>query len=183
MIPISVSVTFKLVDSKTGIAIDPDTIAVDGNEQEFAASSGNVTMQIPYGKDFNLTIQKQQYAVFNSTCSSVSLNNSSQALTPEQVVENETECKISWNHSTVKDLDSHLLIYNSAGTKLSEVYYNRKNYNDDNVTVALDRDDTGHDTGETITVTPKKSDGIDYKFVLVLHDYSNRSNHSSYKMS
>lgn len=101
-------------------------------------------------------------------------------MTPMQIVVDEEESKVRWAHNVVKDLDTHLLVHDSNGKKLTEVYYNRKEWHDSNISVTLDRDDTGNYDGETLTITPLYQD---YTYTLVLYDYSNGANTSSMKMS
>lgn len=182
IVPKTKNITFKLVDSKTNNPIDPDSITIDGEETQFSSSSGNVTLDVPTTGRFIIVIMKENYVSFVEELSLDEIESSSQSLTPEQHIDDEEESKVTWKHSAVKDLDTHLLVFDSSGKKLTEIYYNRKEYSDSNVTISLDRDDTGDGQydGETVTISPLYHD---YKFILVLYDFTNGGNVKSSAMS
>lgn len=141
---------------------------------------GFVTVDVPSDRVFRFTLNKDGYVLFDDDFTRNQLIGVSLSITPVQTVVDEIESKVRWMHSVVKDLDMHLLVHSKSGKKLAEVYYNNKTWHDSNVSVRLDRDDTGNFDGETLTITPLY-DGYDY--TLVLYDYSNGTNTSSMKMS
>lgn len=174
------AVTFKVVDSKNSSPVNPDTVLIDGESAVFVSVGGFVTVDVPSDRVFRLTLDKDGYVRFDDDFARNQLNGVSLSMTPVQTVVDEEESKVRWTHSVVKDLDTHLLVHNRSGRKLAEVYYNNKTWHDSNVSVCLDRDDTGNFDGETLTITPLY-DGYDY--TLVLYDYSNGTNAGSMKMS
>lgn len=175
--------TFKLRDSKDeSVVLEPDTLTLNSEKVTYAYSGGFITLTVPKYSEFKLEITKEGYNPLSQTYTYQSLNGVVQTLTKIQTA-TESEGKTTWTHTVVKDLDSHVLIYNADGTKLGKVYYNAKKYTDDNTTVTLDVDDRGQsstDNGETVTINPLCSD---YTYVFVLHDYTNRSTSTSKSIS
>ncbi len=179
----TISCTFKLRDSKDeSTVLEPDTLKLDSNAVEYSYSDGLITLTVPKYSEFKLEITKDGYNPLNQSFTYQSLNGVTQTLTKIQAV-TESEGKTTWTHTVVKDLDSHLLIYDSEGNKLGKVFYSKKSYSDSNTTVTLDVDDRGQsssDNGETVTVNPFCAD---YTYVFVLHDYTNKGTPTSKSIS
>ena len=73
-----------------------------------------------------------------------------------------------------------MLVKDKSGNKVTEVYYSNKDWHNNDLSVTIDIDDQGSNTGETLTITPFNQD---YNYTLVLLDYTNRHNVSSKVMS
>lgn len=163
-------VIFKLIDSKSGSIISPDTIKINDVTKDFVYKNGYITVSVPTTGMFTLSIDKENYNSLIEKFSYATLYNSSQSLTKIQGT-GECEAKVKWNHEAIGDLDSHLQIYN-GDNKLGEVFYSSKTYTNDNTKVVLDLDDTGSNDGETTTINPVYDS---YKYVFVMIDFRNRS--------
>ncbi len=160
-------VRFKVIDSKSGSNVQPDTIKMNGQTISFSYSSGYVTLIAPISGMFSLEISKDGYNTLTESYSYKTLNNQTVSLTKIQV-NLSLEVNITWNHGASvgrTDLDSYTYLYGEDGSQITHVYYSRKTYSDSHTSITLDRDDQGSNTGENTTIDPLY-DGYKYHFYL-----------------
>ncbi|MCD8128702.1 MAG: carboxypeptidase regulatory-like domain-containing protein, partial [Oscillospiraceae bacterium] len=128
--------------------------------------------------NYTLTVSKEGYItnVINAIVLPGIMNeNQDGTLSPNMSAEGDYRVVLTWG-ATPSDLDSHLNAKTTSGGR-EHVYYGARLGSASN----LDIDDTSSYGPETITVTDFEyfANGFTYS----VHDYSNRSNSSSYAMS
>ena len=156
------SVSFKIVNSKTGDTILNPTIYLNDEIVTYTFASNTYTIIVPIKGIFTIKITKEDYTDLENTYSFNTLKNASLSMVPIQTT-GEMNIAVSWDHSQKRDIDSHMCI-NINGSK-KYIYYSSSTYEDINTKVSLDRDDTGQDTGENTTITPVYP-GYSYHFWL-----------------
>ena len=197
------NITGKITDAVSGNNVDNVSIIVrsglnvtSGSTTGTAttsASNGTYTLTGMSAGGYTVQVSKSGYitAFFNANvCGNIS--NQDVAIS-EELSSGMMRIVLSWpSGSTARDLDSHLQIPdNDSSTK--HMYYSYKKYYyatnaktcsscsssqlSDNVT--LDRDTTSAPGTETITISKVRSGTYSYS----VHDYTNRSNASSTKLT
>lgn len=167
------TVSFTTYDSNsTSLHIKPKTVLVDAEKVDYSytESTGVVKLDVKSYGEFTLVVTADDYNDFSSTYTSDSLNGAAVNLVKIQT-DKSSSGTVTWNHSVVNDLDSHMYIYNQTGVLLHEVYYSSTSYQDENTKVVTTKDDTGSGSGETTTVEPYYQP-YSYKFYLYRYSSS-----------
>lgn len=164
LIPSKLGLTFTTYDSNsTSTHVQPTHIYVDGVETAYTynSSTGVVSMEVPYTGTFVLKVTADNYSDFESGYTYKSLKGAAVNLVKIQS-DTQNSSTLTWIHSAVSDLDSHMYTYEGTTLK-SHVYYQKTSYTDDNTTVTTTKDDTGSGSGETTTIDPIYN-GYSYQF-------------------
>lgn len=169
--PLTKTVSFTTYDSNsTTLHVKPTSVLVDAEEvnYSYSESTGVVELDVKSSGEFTLVVTADGYNDFSSTYTGDSLNGAAVNLVKIQA-DKSSSGTVTWNHSVVKDLDSHMYIYDQSGALLHEVCYKSTSYQDDNTKVVTTKDDTGGGSGETTTVEPYYQP---YSYKFYLHRYS-----------
>lgn len=169
-VPSTLGLTFTTYDSNsTSTHVQPTHIYVNNVETTFSynSSTGVVTMDAPYTGNFTLKVTADNYSDFESNYTYKSLKGAAVNLVKIQT-DTQSSSTLTWIHSAVSDLDSHMYTYNGT-TQLSHVYYQKTSWSDDTTTVTTTKDDTGSGSGETTTIEPVNTS---YSYQFWVYRYS-----------
>lgn len=187
----AVSVSGTIKDAATGYGLTNSSYAVrEGWHNTFGEvifsgvfENDSFSIQLPSG-NYTLEVKKDDYITnsINIAVGSSNVTNANVVLSPQNTGDISSaqgfRVVLTWGE-TPADLDSHF--YGPADQGFFHTYFSDKShYESGNLIADLDVDDTTSYGPETTTAHLLKEDGI-YSFLV--HDYTNRNQNSSTKLS
>jgi len=172
------SLSFNVVDSRTGNAVTINDLKKNGVTIPFTQSGKVVTITVPVSGMFTITVTAENYIDFSGNYSYSTLNNSSINMTEEQGSK-DMEINVTWIHSTTetnRDIDTFTYVY-SGSTQVAKVYHGGTTFSNENTSITLDKDDTGSKDGENVTIQPIY-DG--YRYHVYIKDYNGESGSANF---
>ncbi|MBE5777830.1 MAG: hypothetical protein E7331_00700 [Clostridiales bacterium] len=160
-------------------ATDPTIFLADvtvscGSVSTVSDASGRYSLFLPSG-EHTITFVKENFVEASKTVSvSAGTDTEQDAFLSGVLASNEYRVVLTWG-AIPSDLDSHLKGETENGTDY-HIYFNKKEKSGQ---AQLDVDDTSSYGPETVTFTAH----ADRNYVFYIHDYSNRANRTSKKMS
>ena len=160
--------------------VAPTTISVNNVDvTDFTYNNGVVTLKVPTQIPFWIQIDANKYNSFVSEFNYNQLNR--MPVNMVKIQENfEISSILTWNHATVKDLDSHMFVLDESGKEIGHVYYRQQTFSDNNTVVSTTKDDTGNGSGETTTIIPIHNK---YTYKFFVHQYSQQSTNNTLMIS